>query len=506
MSLKNYLFVLIGALILLLTTSQILLINWLQQSFDEKVDIKARDLSERVIELAVDEVFNTRFQPQDPIIQIKHKGGSNQTNQSVTIIEFSEEDVERANEALEKSLKASEKAIKNLANIPELKATIERVKSDPRNEQTLEQVSIEMNSKLLKKEFKVIVDSLHEKSANVVMTKDKALVVKPTSSHHKNIWSFGEISESDTKPLVRSIQISLIIGAIIALLIGYFISNRFNRPLKALAHGFEQVSKGNFDTAIKAQGINEIKTTISHFNAMVVRLQELTAAESQMKESAHLAELGDVSRGLAHALRNPIHTIGLSIEQLLDSSLTPEQQNRLLNTMQQKILGIDKSIKALLMLTTAGIKRDESVPILAVVQDIILEYKTTFSQQVKFSIHIDSHVCLKGSEAEIRNILHTLIINACEANSNNGEVTIKAQQADGKLKIEVIDQGEGLNEFIKEQLFQPHISTKPEGAGMGLYIAQRVARLHYQGEITLNNRESTNGAIATVSLEQKAEK
>jgi len=502
MSLKNYLFILIGTLIMLLTISQLLLINWLQESFNSKVDMKARSISERVIELAVDEVFERTELSNPPKVQIKHSLENNKPeNQSVTIIEFSESEIEDASEALEQGLQATHKIIKRLKSNPEIEKISKDVDSALIDKDALEQVSVALNSKQLKQEFKVIVDSLHQNQAKVIATNGHAIKLPTTfkGDIQRSTWSFNSNDELDTKPLVRSIQISLVIGAIIALIIGYLISNRFNRPLKALANGFEQVSKGNFNATVKEQGITEIKNTIVYFNSMVSRLNELTKAESQMKESTHLAELGDVSRGLAHALRNPIHTIGLSIEQLIENDITAAQKENLLNTMQQKIVSIDNSIKALLMLTSTGISREDAVPIIAVVQDIILEYKTTFTQDVKFELDIENHICVKGSETEIRNILHTLIINACEANNNTGTISISAKQKGEEITLSVLDQGNGLDDAIKEQLFKPHVSTKPEGAGMGLYIAQRIAKLHYNGAINLINRQpETHGAKATV--------
>lgn len=500
MSLKNYLFILIGTLILLLTISQLLLINWLQESFDSKVDMKARSISERVLELAVDEVFDRK--DNTPTVQIRQTlQDKDADNQSVTIIEFSEREIEDTSHAIEQGLQATHKIIKRLKANPEIEKVVKDIPPTLIDEEALEQVSVALNSKQLKKEFKVIVDSLHQNQAQVIATSGHAIALPATfkGDVQRSTWSFNSNDGFDTQPLVRSIQISLIIGAIIALIIGYLISNRFNRPLKALANGFEQVSKGNFNATVEEQGISEIKNTIVYFNAMVNRLNELTVAEAQMKESTHLAELGDVSRGLAHALRNPIHTIGLSIEQLIENDLTTKQKENLLNTMQQKIVGIDNSIKALLMLTTTGISRDESIPIIAVVQDIILEYKTTFTQDVKFDLDIANNICVRGSETEVRNILHTLIINACEANNNTGIISISAKQKGEEITINVLDQGDGLDETVKNQLFKPHVSTKPEGAGMGLYIAQRIAKLHYNGAIELTNcHPEEQGAIATV--------
>ena len=123
----------------------------------------------------------------------------------------------------------------------------------------------------------------------------------------------------------------------------------------------------------------------------------------------------------------------------------------------------------------------------------MLEYKACNHKPISFEIDVDSGIELHGDETEIRHILHALIINACEASHNNGTVTITAAQDAGKLSLNVIDQGVGLDEEVGKQLFEPHISSKAEGAGMGLYIAKRLITLHYSGDIQLTNNHAIDG-------------
>ena len=84
--------------------------------------------------------------------------------------------------------------------------------------------------------------------------------------------------------------------------------------------------------------------------------------------------------------------------------------------IQTKISHIDNNIKSLLTLTTTGISRDQQVPVLAVVQDIVLECKSAPIPSQSFTLAIENDLFIFGAESEIRSILHTLIINACEAN------------------------------------------------------------------------------------------
>jgi signal transduction histidine kinase len=356
-----------------------------------------------------------------------------------------------------------------------------------------------------KKELKTLVDKIHhDNSANKILKNDvKVFVSSPEIISEQWIEHLPPSEDGKSKQLINNIQWVLVICCFIALILAYWLSGQFNKPLKSLSLGFRKLAQGDYQHHVDETGVKEMRETIRHFNATVIHLDELTLAAKHHSEIAHLAELGEVSRGLAHALRNPIHTIGLSIEQLSDEDLTENQRILLIKTVQNKIHHIDKNIKALLTLTTTGVQRDDHVPVLAVIQDILLEYKSCQNRPQTFITDVEPSLEIIGAESEIRSIFHTLIINACEANPINGLVNISAKDnTDGVIILNVIDQGKGIDPAIADKLFQPHISTKPEGAGMGIYIAHRIINLHYHGDIVLKNA-IPNGCEASATFNIK---
>jgi len=479
MSLRSYLFSLIGSLIILLTITQLFLVYWIEQNLNKEVNVQARHISEQVLELAFKEL--------------------DKDNQHETKIGFIAENINTDGITI---ITKSNSGIRPMVyqEHPQKNITINTEVTEPTNEDSHAN-GAELH--VVKKEFKTIIDKIYQKNKQVqnnefIETHD--VIVHPAQVVNKQ-WIKGLSPESKTKQLLNNIQWVLIFCCLIALIAAYWLSAQFNKPLALLSAGFKKLAKGNYQHHVEEQGIQEMRYTIKHFNEMVKRLDQLTRAEQQHSEIKHLAELGEVSRGLAHSLRNPIHTIGLSIEQLNDDDLPADYRAKLIKTIQNKIIHIDKNIKALLELTTSGLCRDDNIPILAVVQDIMLEYKSCHGNPQKFEVDIAAELSIDGAESEIRSILHTMIINACESNSDNTSidksktVIIKAKNDDQHITIEVIDQGLGLDSKIEKSLFQPHISTKAEGAGMGLYIAKRIISLHYNGNIHLKNQYTDNGEV-----------
>ena len=476
MSLRNYLFTLVGVLIITLTLSQLFLVNWINQQLNTEVEQQAQKLSHQLVELAVEEFV---VSPDDKPTTIKHLRKINRNNENTDIQIITTD---------------GNKAIKHKITKP----------------QQAGDITVDIDSESLKKELHTIVKRLHRDSKTIINA-DATIIVKEGSPFTKqNVQWFSSAdthANQSRNKLVNFIQWSIIGSALLALTIAFWLSTKFNRPLKQLSQGFNELAKGNYHHQVTPSGVNEIRQTICQFNEMVAHLHQLTEQQKHHKEISHLAELGEVSRGLAHTLRNPIHTIGLSVEQLQDEQLSPEKKQALANTIKSKITHIDRHIKALLTLTTSSIKRDTNVPIYAVIQDIVLEHKFSPNNKLAFKLDIDKTLMVKGAESEIRSILHTLITNACEASHAQGEVTIIAKANNSYIGIEVIDQGEGLTEDIAKKLFQPHVSSKPEGAGMGLYIAKRLLTLHYDGTISLTNRQdkNTSGCCAHITLKDAHE-
>lgn len=482
MSLKSYLFALIGALIVLLTLSQLALVFWIESTLEKEVAEKARNLSKQVIDLVIE-----RIDDQD-----------NQDNQPGSTPKEADHDGNTFSDPAAAPRVAPIVVPKKIENQQKMLV----IQQHP------------LDKRLLKEQLNTLIDKIHEsninkKSATAESLPYPQIIYKQTGKRQQLSINNNTVNEG-TKTLIESIKLAIICSAIIALLFAYWLSTQFSKPLKQLALGFKQLASGDYQHTVPVQGVSELSSTIVHYNNMVSKLAELSLAQQQHKEVAHLAELGEVSRGLAHALRSPIHTIGLSIEQLSSDDLTQTQKKQILAIAQDKIANIDKNIKALLTLTTQGITRNENISVLAVVQDILLEYKTGQHKKQQFKVEISKVLTITAAEIEIRSILHTLIINACEANPVDGLVTITATESatnkpQAYLTINIVDVGPGLETKIAGKLFHPHVSTKASGAGMGLYIAKRIISLHYQGDITLCNNPGQQGCIASASFKQEQE-
>jgi signal transduction histidine kinase len=198
-------------------------------------------------------------------------------------------------------------------------------------------------------------------------------------------------------------------------------------------------------------------------------------------------------------LRNPLNTIGLALEEAAQSGLTDQERSNIAEQARSKISALDRTIKSLLVLTTSGIDRNQPVALLDIIQDAVLQIgantKVAFTMQKP-----DEDLSILGAPTEITAMVSTLISNAAEASEKGQRVVIKWYKQGDMIFIDVIDEGRGLDADTEQRLFTPHVTTKPEGAGMGLYIAKRIANLHYHGDISLRNNTSSRGCSARLSM------
>lgn len=469
LSLKRYLFLLIAIFVLLLAGAQIGFIHYVQQQIGEEVQDKTQTLSTQAINMLVENlpatdgdtrVFKTRVRTPPP-----------SDNIVITID-------------------------KTPGAVVDLGDGYQFVTGQQTQTVTIERQQTEVIPTL----HRTLRDRVHQLNiAQVESSYAYSVGFGDTDISHQQIVQFNP-KDSVTSDYFQWLTLGTIAVCLVGLVMAWLLARHISRPLGELSGGFNRLEKGELGAQVRSDGIQDVKNTLDNFNHMSQKLAELKQMEDQFQQQQQLAELGEVARGLAHTLRNPINTIGLSLDQMSQADISEAQREELALQARQKISHLDNTIKALLRLTASGIDRGHSVDINSVVADIIMELSMTGSQEIIFNPA--QQVTMIGAESEIRAMIHTLIANAVEASASGQGVSVFTEQRENGINVTIVDEGCGLSDSIKEKLFHPHVSTKPEGAGMGLYIAKRLSRSFYNGDITLSDNQPS-GCIARLTLREQ---
>jgi len=277
----------------------------------------------------------------------------------------------------------------------------------------------------------------------------------------------------------------------LGLAVAGWLAHRVSVPLRRLSRAATEVGEGALGTQVATDGDRELAATLAAFNRMSTRLKDLDEEARALREREHLTEIGEVARGLAHAMRNPLHLLGLSVEQLATRcDASDSAAGELALSARGQIQRVDRSLRSFLSLSSGAGGACEEVRVDDLVRDVALELLQDGAHApVRIEAVGEHPAVLRGVAAELRAVVHVLVVNAVEASASESEVLVRVLAHGDGVTVEVLDEGAGLAPAVRERLFTPHLSTKVQGAGMGLFLAQRIATSRYGGELRLDPRE-----------------
>ncbi|MCG9713654.1 ATP-binding protein [Shewanella insulae] len=523
MSIKGYLFVLFGALILLLGGSQLLISHFYKAQLQSELSERSRDLSQNLVKVLIDNVGTE----QEFVVQFDEQALQESIQDAEVLRQEFEQDIESVSQAIAQlseevvrmemetdNASAEQKAFfraKLAVKQQELKDHLNAMMSYERELKQHQKASIAEAKRQAADEYRQrLTDAVSQIEIDTNSWLDKGNVaiidapISPTMpeegkvavefAHDINLpnQETNEQLERFSESMIGAILMSSLAG----LLLVYMLSHVISAPLSALAKGHKKLGQGELGYQVDERGVKELKSILNGFNEMSSQLASLSEQKKQMAQQKQLAELGEVTRGIAHSLRNPLHTLGLLSEAVTQSD-SMEDANKLLSQMQQKIAMMDKSIQSLLTLSSTQVNRQSWVPLAATVQDILLELSINGSKP-SIAFHCeDQGIQVQGAESEIRSILHAVVTNAVEATPDSGRIDLTLGEDDESYTLVVADTGKGISPEVRDKLAQPHVTTKAEGTGMGIYIAERLIQGHYGGRITFDDNPG-GGTLVTL--------
>ena len=114
-------------------------------------------------------------------------------------------------------------------------------------------------------------------------------------------------------------------------------------------------------------------------------------------------------------------------------------------------------------------------------------------------IHTEGPLRALGSREALLKVLTNVVENARQAMGDRGTVRLEARSEGARVRIDVLDEGPGIDPDVQDRLFEPYFSTKSTGTGLGLVICRSLME-KMGGTIGLRNRTDRPGAVATLSL------
>ncbi len=297
--------------------------------------------------------------------------------------------------------------------------------------------------------------------------------------------------------------VALVLGfAAVATVVARALASQLTRPVAALSTAFEHVARGDLESRVEPSGAAELASLARSFNAMT---QSLADARGALQKAEREAAWREVARHLAHEIKNPLTPMRLSLHRLqkrMDG--VPEQDRNVvrdsLGAMMAEIDHLTRLAEQFSQYARLPEPRYEPCDLSALAREVAALHEP---EGRRLDVSADRAVTVRVDRLLLSRALHNLLLNACEA-SPEGSVVELATGADAaEAWVEVLDRGPGLPPGPTERLFDPYVSTKNRGSGLGLPLVRDIA-LQHGGRVTLENRDG-GGARARLTLPRSAE-
>ena len=333
---------------------------------------------------------------------------------------------------------------------------------------------------------------------------------------------FGSIkiglSMEEMRAEEQKTRLMLILIGCSGLLIGVggaaLLARRITKPLDKLVDGTVKISKGDFSQAIDIQSQDEIGDLAKSFNEMSQQLQltrkRMEAANKRLIQAEKLASIGRISASIAHEIRNPLTSVKLNIQKVMESEDLDKLDKEHLDISQEGIGHIENFIKELLNFTRVSELQLNYFSVEQIVDESIKMIKDTLKLKgVELTKEIQDklpQVLVDGDK--IRQVILNILHNACEAFENGGKITIVLSLLRGrrgrKVRIRICDNGPGIEKKDRENIFEPFYTTKSTGIGLGLANARKIIVQH-KGSIHLGEIDRS-GACFDILIPCEEEK
>lgn len=200
---------------------------------------------------------------------------------------------------------------------------------------------------------------------------------------------------------------------------------------------------------------------------------------------AQYSEIATLAGGLAHEIRNPLSTMSLNLELLVEDvqdSRNPRDRRMLkkLQKVQQEAVRLNELLNDFLQFARVGDQELVPSDLNALVRDFVDFYRPTAQEYGnEISLHLESNLPLvKLDESLVRQVLMNLAQNARQAMPDGGHLELQTSVRDDRVQLEFIDTGEGMSDATRSKIFQVFYSTKSDGSGLGLPTVRKIVEAH----------------------------
>jgi signal transduction histidine kinase len=309
------------------------------------------------------------------------------------------------------------------------------------------------------------------------------------------------VGSIEARDLRRGFTLTLLLLVAIVWLISLapllFIAHRISKPIRQLTAGLTDFAAGDWDRRVESSRTDEVGNAVDAFNHMA---EQLRRSRERLVYLTQMSSWQSLARKTAHELKNSLTPIRLTVEEMVVRQ--PQADRVFMQEAAQIVISeietLERRVRAFSEFAREPPVNPEAFDLNALVTERVSLLKPAHpSTHYRFKLDVRGPRVHAGADL-VKGILTNLLENAADAAGANGTIlTITSLHGDQAV-AEVHDSGPGISDEASRTLFEPTITFKKHGMGLGLSIARKNALL-LGGDITLVKGE-LGGAGFRVSL------
>jgi signal transduction histidine kinase len=317
--------------------------------------------------------------------------------------------------------------------------------------------------------------------------------------------SVQEILAPLDRVLVAYVALVLLIGA--AATLGYrFVTRRIFQALDEFRGAVEQIAHGDFAPWLPPPGADEMGWFSMSLGRMAERIGQMMQG---MEQGGRLAVVGEMAAHMAHEVRTPLSSIKMNLQLLnrsMDRGLDPADARVSIDTSLTEIARLESAVTRMLEFGAPERGTRGWCRLHEVIDEAADLLRSAF-QKKRIGIRLDLGAesdWIWADRGRVKGVFLNLLVNARDAMPEGGAVVVETQLFMGTggrqmITVAVSDSGAGVSPALREQIFHPFFTTKPEGFGIGLPAALRTLREH-GGDLYLGQHPDGGAGACFVAL------
>lgn len=271
------------------------------------------------------------------------------------------------------------------------------------------------------------------------------------------------------------VSAGIICAVILAILlpISWFWGKKTATPLVELTNSIVSLSNGRLNEKAPTEYAHndELGKLLQAYLVLIETLREKQSLEENMIRSERLAAVGRLSAGMAHEINNPLGGIMLALNNFRKREEHSPQTLKTLSLIERGLDQIHDTVNAILV----DVKIETRFFSGSDMEDIKLLLSSEIKKrQIDLVLHTDSIEEIRLPATQIRQILMNLLMNAIQATDVGGIVVCKLLAHESTLTIVTENEGSHIPPSTLQHLFEPFVSNKPHGHGIGLWVIYQI--------------------------------